>query len=322
MSKLTFSSDDLPAHLGDQARFSTWYDLYVDSSCQFDITRLPDLPFSMRFELLNVGELSVLHSNGTPSRYIRSARQVANDPFEAFFLAFNGPRPWRMDRRGTSHDYAADSVALLATTEPTDRAHAGGVNWRGVVIQSRRLRQLVKQPDDLAGCTFDPQSEIARHLRRYVEMLLSGGELGQDPALLSQVETALADLIVLLLDGRRDAVELATLRGLRAARLQEILAHIKASYADPGFSPGALAARLELSANYVQKLLYETDTTFTERVLELRLQKARAMLADRGNDCLKISDVALDCGFNEVSYFNRCFRGRFGATPTQFRGRD
>ena len=44
------------------------------------------------------------------------------------------------------------------------------------------------------------------------------------------------------------------------------------------------------------------------------------MLADRCHDGMKVSDIALACGFNEVSYFNRCFRRRFGASPTQYRG--
>ena len=37
---------------------------------------------------------------------------------------------------------------------------------------------------------------------------------------------------------------------------------------------------------------------------------------------LKVSDIVLSCGFNEVSYFNRCFRRHFGLSPTQYRGRD
>ena len=65
---------------------------------------------------------------------------------------------------------------------------------------------------------------------------------------------------------------------------------------------------------------YETGSSFTERMLEFRLQKARCMLADRRNDRMRIGDIALACGFNEVSYFNRCFRRRFGASPTQYRG--
>jgi len=130
----------------------------------------------------------------------------------------------------------------------------------------------------------------------------------------------LADLLALTLGTHRDAAEIAKARGVRAARLGLVLAEIKSNYADPSFSEGQLAAKLGLSPRYIRDLLHDTGATFSERVLELRLQKARAMLADRAHDGLKIGDLAYACGFNEVPYFNRCFRRRFGASPTQFRG--
>jgi AraC-like DNA-binding protein len=51
---------------------------------------------------------------------------------------------------------------------------------------------------------------------------------------------------------------------------------------------------------------------------ELRLRKAAELLVHRDG---RISDVAFACGFNDLSYFNRCFRRRFGLTPTAARGR-
>ena len=44
------------------------------------------------------------------------------------------------------------------------------------------------------------------------------------------------------------------------------------------------------------------------------------MLSDQGHDRLKITDIAYACGFNDISYFNRRFRARFGCSPTQYRG--
>jgi len=84
-------------------------------------------------------------------------------------------------------------------------------------------------------------------------------------------------------------------------------------------SPDDVARKLRLSPRYVNNLLQETESSFAERVLELRLQKVRAMLGDRRHDGLLVSDIAYDCGFGDVSYFNRCFRRRFGASPRQFR---
>jgi transcriptional regulator GlxA family with amidase domain len=71
---------------------------------------------------------------------------------------------------------------------------------------------------------------------------------------------------------------------------------------------------------YIQDLLHDSGSSFTQRVLELRLQRARAMLADSRHDRLKIGEIASASGFNEIPYFNRCFRRRFGTTPTQSRG--
>jgi AraC-like DNA-binding protein len=51
---------------------------------------------------------------------------------------------------------------------------------------------------------------------------------------------------------------------------------------------------------------------------ELRLGKAARLLAMTTK---RISDIAFECGFNDLSYFNRSFRRRFGLTPTAARGK-
>jgi AraC-like DNA-binding protein len=64
--------------------------------------------------------------------------------------------------------------------------------------------------------------------------------------------------------------------------------------------------------------LYEAGASFTSRLNELRLHKAAELLAHRGER--RIIDIAFECGFNDLSYFNRCFRRRFGLTPSAARG--
>jgi AraC-like DNA-binding protein len=66
-------------------------------------------------------------------------------------------------------------------------------------------------------------------------------------------------------------------------------------------------------------LLYEDGASFSVRLNELRLRKAMDLLVHAGDR--RISDIAFDCGFNDLSYFNRCFRRRFGLTPSAARGR-
>jgi AraC-like DNA-binding protein len=64
----------------------------------------------------------------------------------------------------------------------------------------------------------------------------------------------------------------------------------------------------------------ETKTAdLSMRLMELRLRHAADLLAHE--PLRRISDIAFDCGFNDLSYFNRCFRRRFGLTPTAARGK-
>jgi AraC-like DNA-binding protein len=116
-----------------------------------------------------------------------------------------------------------------------------------------------------------------------------------------------------------DAVNLTEVGGLRGARIASVIAQINESFADQQFSTRVVAEKLGLSVRYVQDLLQGSGLSITDRIMQLRLDKARTMLAGDRQCSLKISEVAASCGFNELSYFHRSFRRRFGASPAKFR---
>lgn len=57
-------------------------------------------------------------------------------------------------------------------------------------------------------------------------------------------------------------------------------------------------------------------TGLTEYINERRINKASAMLAGTGKP---IGDIAVECGFKTVNYFNRIFRNVKGLTPGEYR---
>lgn len=59
-----------------------------------------------------------------------------------------------------------------------------------------------------------------------------------------------------------------------------------------------------------------TGMTLSEFVNRLRLERAREKLLH--TDC-NISEIAIDCGFQNISYFNRLFRSHYGCTPKSIR---
>jgi AraC-like DNA-binding protein len=321
IQKVAFASDQLPAHLDDRARFLRWREQWNALYGSVEVTRADDRPFSVRFEFAPIGSVGVGRFEGTISHIARSARDVAADNADNFCLGLpHGRFGIASIQNGREVTWGRDTAVLLTNAEPGEILGRPEIGWYAINVSRRQLIDLVADAEDLIGAPLDPESEALRHLRRYLGILLGPDGIGRDPELIAHVGATLLDLVALTLGSGRDTSEVVRMRGLRAARLQELLARIKGSFADAAFSTDSLARRLGLSRRYVNDLLFETGTSFAERVLELRLQKARAMLTDRRHDRLKVSEIAYACGFNEVSYFNRCFRRRFGASPTQYRG--
>ena len=99
-----------------------------------------------------------------------------------------------------------------------------------------------------------------------------------------------------------------------------MLTAIATRASDPTFGIDALASQLAVTSRYIQRILEETGTTFSEHLLEQRLRHAWRLLSDPHHRDLKVASIAYDCGFNDLGTFNRVFRRRFGETPTAVRG--
>lgn len=318
---MVFASDALPAGLNDQAQFSLFRDQWNALYGAVELTRVQDRPFSTTLEFVPVGNVGLGRMRGTLNRIVRDKRAVAADGADNFCIGLrNGSTDVLSIQNNQEVIVSRDTAVLLTNAEPGEVRGSPDTGWYAINISRKRLLELVPNADDLIGGRLDASLPALRHLARYTEFLLASNSAGLDPALTQYLETTLVDLITLSLGAGRDAAEVARLRGLRAARLHEILAGIKTGFADPGFSSDNLARRLGLSRRYVNDLLAETGTGFADRVMELRLQKARAMLANARYNHLQVNEIAWACGFNEVPYFNRRFRARFGASPTQYRG--
>src|SRR5262249_36222683 len=80
-----------------------------------------------------------------------------------------------------------------------------------------------------------------------------------------------------------------------------------------------IAVRHRIKPRWVQRLFESQGTTFTEYVLAQRLCRAHRLLTDPRFANHKVSTIALDSGFGDLSYFNRAFRRRYGMTPSELR---
>jgi AraC-like DNA-binding protein len=315
-----FSSDQFPKELSERERLRRWQEYVEEHYGGRSMSFAPERRFFAHAELVRAGTLRVDYCRSTLIRGVHTARQVAADGNDDLFVSINIGRSSMVQRQlGRQVEHAPGSLLLLSNGEPREVTSKAGVHWLTVYIPRRMLLERVRRAEDLIARRLEADPPIVRYLGRYLRHLVEAGDTIGHPAIAEHVSTTLLDLIVTALESGRDGAMLHR-PGMRGAHLQEALSLIESSYDNPAFSAPQLAAKLGLTQRYVQDLLHETGRTFSERVMELRLQKARGMLSNPHHDRLKISDIAYACGFNEVSYFNRCFRRRFGSTPGEFRG--
>jgi AraC family transcriptional regulator len=86
-------------------------------------------------------------------------------------------------------------------------------------------------------------------------------------------------------------------------------------YPNAGLTLGRLAREARLSPyHFLRTFERLTGVTPHQYLLRARLREAAIQLADTESRS-KVLDIALDCGFGDVSNFNRAFRTEFGVSP-------
>lgn len=108
----------------------------------------------------------------------------------------------------------------------------------------------------------------------------------------------------------------AGVRTGREALLARLRGLMREGFEDPELSPQILAKRAGVSKRYVHKVFANAGTTFGQELIELRLNRAKQMLADPRYVGWTIAQVAMECGFSDQSHFSRRFRGRYGIAPS------
>jgi AraC-like DNA-binding protein len=93
---------------------------------------------------------------------------------------------------------------------------------------------------------------------------------------------------------------------------------VDSELSDPAFCSSAIAEALGISARYLQRVFAEVGTTPSRFLIARRLDAAAALLRRLDKPC-SVTDVALQCGFSDLSYFSRAFRRRFGLSARAYR---
>ena len=98
--------------------------------------------------------------------------------------------------------------------------------------------------------------------------------------------------------------------------MQKVKQYIDEHYAEP-LSLSQMADLVGMSPVSFSRFFHQrTSRTLSEYIVDIRLGYAARMLVDSEKN---ISEICYECGFNNLSNFNRTFKAKRNYTPREFR---
>ena len=212
-----------------------------------------------------------------------------------------------------------DAMLMTRNSFSLNLTHPASVNFLGFRVPRDAIAPLAGSIDDALIRMVPAGSEAIKLLVTYARAIAEEQQSLDAPELQRLVATHIHDLIALAVGATRDGHAIAKGRGIRAARLRAIMSDITANLGDCDLTVTAVAQRQRVTPRYLHKLFEGEELTFSAFVLSQRLSRAHRMLCDQRFSDRSISSVAFDVGFSDLSYFNRTFRRRYDATPSDIR---
>lgn len=126
------------------------------------------------------------------------------------------------------------------------------------------------------------------------------------------VLTALAELIGSYMIALRDSREFSTV-------VERIRTAILENYTSPSFELDREIREMPFHYDYLRKLFQkEMGLTPLKYMIDLRMKRARSMLAAARTREYTVAEVAERCGFSDALYFSRVFKKYYGCSPSEF----
>ena len=312
---IQFSTDFVP----ERERLPYFREALGRSFTRLDLGPYDDRPVRYEATVHRLDGLGVIwgRTDGNIGRRTQPLLTDGNDDF-IFGTVLSGcslpsqvGREFRMD---------AGAAVLLSCGDVGSKDYPVPTEFLTLRIPRRVLNATAINPEDALARPISANTEALRLLVDYVRLTLKDRQLAS-PQLRRLFTSHIHDLVALAVGATRETADMASRRGLPAARLNAIKGDINNGLGSAHLDIASIAKRRGITPRYVQTLFEAEGTTFTEYVLRQRLTLAHRILTDPSRRSWTISEIAFEAGFGNLSYFNRVFRRAFDATPSDLRAK-
>ena len=185
-----------------------------------------------------------------------------------------------------------------------------------IAIPRTALQAPIRQSSFAHGLVLHRDDPFAGLLHDYVMAVAAAANSLQSAA--NDVAEHLTTLVGHSLARRMEAGQ-PPLAAVRAALFARARRSIDRRLSDPEFDPRQLARDVGVSLRYLQVVLAERGTSPMREIIQRRTALAMRLLREPANAHRTITEIALSCGFCDVTHFGRLIVAATGRTPREWR---
>ncbi|MBA3326047.1 MAG: helix-turn-helix domain-containing protein [Rhodobacteraceae bacterium] len=273
--------------------------------------------FDGALAMWKIGEVSLSRLTSEALRYRRHPRHLrAASGEEEYLVTVPVTSPVSFSQCGKDVHCRPGGFILERSHEPYEFAHAAHADLWVLKIGATLLAGRLRAPDRFCSLAFDA-SDGAGGLLADLLPLLPKRLASLGPASRATVGRQLIDLLVLAVTEDPRTLTCGA-SAVRAAHLTRIETIVRARLADGALDADSVAGAAGISVRYLHDLFRDTGQPLGQWMRGLRLEAARAALADPG--CREtVAGVAYRAGFADHAQFSRSFRAAFGQAPRDYR---
>ncbi len=304
------------AALPDRQRFDAWASVLSDYFLPWSVTSRGRPGYAAAVRQYDFGGCKFIHCSSDPVSGTRTNGEIGRTDGDFFNVLHivSGVEYLRFHDREVT--LRAGECVLWDSRRRIEFALTAPLEKLTFMVPSQLVRALLPNVADYVGIPLPSNQGIgslfAHHLRGLGNTLW-----GMNDHEAAQVLNPTLDLLARTLasvPGRRRP-------SMRQSSLQRIRQYILMHLTDPDLSPSAVAAATHISVRYLHTLFAGIDTTVSDWIRTLRLERCRNDLANSQFDHDTITAIAYKWGFADSGNFGKVFRKAYGESPRNFRRR-
>ncbi|MCA1383077.1 helix-turn-helix domain-containing protein [Bradyrhizobium sp. BRP23] len=298
---------------------------YREAICQAFMNLTPEPAAASGFpasvEHVRLGNAAINRVSFPEHLVRRSAADIAASDRSCFYLNLKLAGRCRIQQDGREISLSPGQVGIFDSDRQFALLHDRGPQLRvaSFWVPAEALRERLPASFDVVAARLSDDPVVGHLIVETARTLSEGAlQMGEDEGV--RLFRALIELVAVSLS-RGSRLHAAEAESLADATTLAVKRAIHRRLRQPGLAVADVAAAVGISERYVHKLLARSGSSFTDYVIDHRLDGAARDIRTPTMAEHAIGAIAFDWGFSDLSHFTRRFKQRFGCRPRDWRTR-